>query len=153
MNKSKTEKAPSFCACMAMRMASRTITKIYDQALKPSGIKVTQFSILMNIKTHGPVNISTLAKLQHLDRTTLVRNLKPLEIAKLLESVPSNNPRERQVHITDHGLKTIKIALPYWKTIQRKISNKLNLEQLNLLESFANSLEDVVASEDEAISR
>lgn len=153
MNKGNPENSPSFCACMAMRNASRTITRIYDQALKPSGIKVTQFSILMSIKTHGPVNISTLAKLQNLDRTTLVRNLKPLEDAELLESAPSKDPRERQVRITDHGLQTIKTALPHWKAIQREIGNKLNQEQMSLLESFAKSLEDVVVNEDEAIVR
>ncbi len=151
MDELKTENLPTFCVCMAMRKASRTISKLYDEALLPSGLKVTQFSILMSIRTHGPVNVSTLAKLQSLDRTTLVRTLKPLETALMIESIPSNDPRERQMRITDHGLQTIKLALPRWKKIQQKVAQKFSAEQMKMFKNFSNSLVEIFESEEEKI--
>lgn len=144
MDESTAPKYPRNCACMTVRKASRAITKLYDQALSSSGLKITQFSMLQNIKNHGPINISALAKLLTLDRTTLVRNLKPLEKAKLIESVPSSDPRERQVCITAQGLQTTEVALPQWKTVQRKLVKNIGIDQLIMLEDFANDMESLL---------
>ena len=149
MNRSANINIPSYCACMAVRKASRAITKLYDQALAPSGLKITQFSLLMSIRKNGPINTSTLAKLQSLDRTTLVRNLKPLELAAFIEAVPSRDPRERRVCITDHGLQTLKSAMPRWKAIQHKLAERIGMVQLDILEGFASNMEDLLAGEDD----
>src|SRR4051812_34403538 len=114
MATSNPRQQPSACLCVNVRRASRAITRIYDQALEASGLKVTQFSLLKNIQAHGPLNITALGKLLMLDRTTLVRNLKPLETAGLIENSPSAAPRERRVGITRQGRQTVKAALSHW---------------------------------------
>jgi DNA-binding MarR family transcriptional regulator len=134
-----------------VRRASRAITRIYDQALASSGLKVTQFSLLKNIEAHGPLNVSALAKLLTLDRTTLVRNLKPLESAGFIENSPSADPRERQIGITEHGRLTVKLALPHWREVQRQLSGHIGKEKLQLLGQLVTTLEGL-ASGDEPIT-
>ncbi|WP_173202030.1 MarR family winged helix-turn-helix transcriptional regulator [Geobacter sp. SVR] len=134
---------PSACMCVNVRRASRAVTRIYDQALEPSGLKVTQFSLLKNIEAHGPLNISTLAKVLMLDRTTLVRNLKPLENAGFIENSPSADPRERQVGITGQGRVVVKAALPRWQEVQRQMAGHIGAENMQLLAQLASALEDL----------
>lgn len=134
---------PSACFCVNVRRASRAITKIYDQALAPSGLKVTQYSLLKNIDAHGPLNTSALARLLTLERTTLVRNLKLLETAGLIENSPSLDPRERQVSITDHGQQTVALAQPLWKQAQRTLRQRIGVEHLELLGHLASTLEGI----------
>jgi DNA-binding MarR family transcriptional regulator len=130
---------------MNFRRASRAITRIYDQALEPSGLKVTQFSLLMNIDAYGPLNITALAKLVTLDRTTLVRNLKPLESAEMIVNAPSDDPRERQVSLTKQGRLVITKALPQWKGAQRKIKETVGPENLHIVNQLTTLLEGLVS--------
>lgn len=132
---------PSVCVCMNVRRASRAITRIYDQALEPSGLKVTQFSLLANIDAHGPLNISALARLVTLDRTTLVRNLRPLESAGLIVNAPSSDPRERQLSLADKGLLVMGQARPQWKDAQRKMRQTVGMENLQVLDHLTTLLE------------
>jgi DNA-binding MarR family transcriptional regulator len=134
---------------MNVRRASRAITKIYDQALESSGLKTTQFSILMNIDAHGPLNISALARILTLDRTTLVRNLKPLEKAGFVEDTPSQDPRERQVRLTEHGRQAINGALPHWKNAQRRMRQQVGPENLHTLGQITSILEGLACDQDE----
>ncbi|APG26404.1 hypothetical protein A7E78_00090 [Syntrophotalea acetylenivorans] len=147
MNEPKSGKPLSGCACMNMRRASRSITKIYDQALKASGLKSNQFSLLMAIKTNGPLNISALAKKQCLDRTTLVRNLKHLETNELIESTKTKDLRERQIIISKLGLQIFDKALPLWKTIQQEISDHIGTIPLQVFEQITISLESFSGTE------
>jgi DNA-binding MarR family transcriptional regulator len=140
---------PSMCVCMNVRRASRAITKIYDQALEGSGLKVTQFSLLKNINDKGPLNVSALAKLLMLDRTTLVRNLKPLESAGFIENTRSQDPRERQLGITEHGHETVMKALQHWKIVQRQIQKQLDPEVLSALDQAVTTLEQLAVAQGE----
>ena len=131
----------SACNCANMRRAARAITKIYDKALEPSNLRATQFAALMYIKGDGPLNISALAKIMVLDRTTLVRNLKPLEAAGYIENIPTPDPRERRVQVTEEGRRVIGLALPHWKEVQRRMSEQIGRENLNILERIVTVLE------------
>jgi len=140
-SKQSANLAPSPCVCMNLRRASRAITRIYDRALEPSGLKVTQYSLLKNIEAYGPLNVSALAGLVALDRTTLVRNLKPLESAGLVEEVEGCDPRERQLGVTGLGRETIEVALPLWKQAQRQMSEQLGADRLGVLGQMVGVLE------------
>lgn len=139
---------PSICVCLNVRRASRAITKIYDQALKPSGLKVTQFSVLMNIDAYGPLNTSTLAKILMLERTTLVRNLKLLERAGFIEDSPSPDPRERQISITGSGRHAIREAETHWRAVQRQMKQQIGTEQLQMLGQLVTVLEGMSEGHD-----
>ena len=70
---------PEDCNCFAVRSAARHVTQLYDQLLAPAGLRVTQFSILAKLKHKGPLTINALADDMVMDRTTLGRNIRPLE--------------------------------------------------------------------------
>jgi DNA-binding MarR family transcriptional regulator len=133
---SKPINGPSKCVCVNLRRASRTITKIYDKALEPSKLKVTQFSVLVTIMNCGPINVSNLSRLLNLDRTTLVRNLKSSELACYIEDVAGSDPRERLLAISASGRLAVEEALPCWRAVQKQVRSELgpeNLEQLAVL--------------------
>src|SRR6266704_2253431 len=75
--KSETEIVP--CNCLALRQAARHVTQFYDQFLAPTGLRTTQFSILARLRRMGPMTINALAADLVMDRTTLGRNILPLE--------------------------------------------------------------------------
>jgi DNA-binding MarR family transcriptional regulator len=127
-----------------LRRAARAITKIYDKALAPSNLKATQFAALMYIKDHGPLNISTLSTIMVLDRTTLVRNLKHLENAVLIENVPTSDSRERQINITEDGRRAVELAFPHWKQVQREMVNKIGSDNLKTLDFIVTIVESVL---------
>ncbi len=77
--RSDTRPKPEVCNCLALRQASRHVTQFYDQLLASSGLRTTQFSILIRLRLAGPMTINALAKALVMDRTTLGRNILPLE--------------------------------------------------------------------------
>ena len=70
---------PEDCNCLAVRQAARHVTRFYDQFLAASGLRTTQFSMLAKLRRQGPMTINTLAADLVMDRTTLGRNILPLE--------------------------------------------------------------------------
>ncbi|MBO0758064.1 MAG: MarR family transcriptional regulator, partial [Bradyrhizobiaceae bacterium] len=70
---------PESCNCFAVRAAARRVTQFYDQFLAPTGLSTCQWSILVRLKRHGPLTITELADNMFMDRTTLGRNVQPLE--------------------------------------------------------------------------
>jgi DNA-binding MarR family transcriptional regulator len=108
------------CNCLAVRQAARYLTAVYDQALSPVGLRITQFSILYKLKKNGPLVIGELASKMAMDRTTLSSNLKPLERDGLVDIVPVEDRRSRLTVITKAGLARFRKALPLWSDVQAK---------------------------------
>src|ERR1700758_5379885 len=81
------------CTCLAVRQAARHVTQFYDQHLAPAGLRTTQFSILAKLKRHGPMTINALADQMVMDRTTLGRNILPLERDGLITIAPGDRDR------------------------------------------------------------
>ncbi|HEY9847811.1 MAG TPA: MarR family transcriptional regulator, partial [Candidatus Caenarcaniphilales bacterium] len=88
------------CACFNLRKASRAVTQLYDKVLQPSGLLATQFTLLSAIALTGSVTITRLAQELVMDRTTLARNLKPLERQGLIQIKPGQDQRTRIVTLT-----------------------------------------------------
>ncbi len=124
---------PSACHCINLRRAAQVITQLYDEALEPSGLKVTQFSLLRAVKRRGPVSISALAEEVQLDRTTLGRNLHVLEREGLVSFSPGDDQREHTVLLTDKGKAALAAAKPLWEQAQARIDEMLGKEQLETL--------------------
>src|SRR6202045_373462 len=92
------------CNCLAVRQAARHVTQFYDQFLAPTGLRTTQFSILAKLKRIGPMTINTLARDLVMDRTTLGRNILPLEREGLIAIVTGNSDRRsKELHLTEAG--------------------------------------------------
>lgn len=108
----------SSCTCQNLRQTTRVVTQYYEQALEPTGLKITQLPVLAAAATMGPVPMSQLADALVMDRTTLTRNLQPLERAGLVKVLPGEDKRARMVSATSKGLDALDRALPLWKRAQ-----------------------------------
>lgn len=132
----KKEKKPSICNCLNLRRASLAITKIYDEKLEPSGLSVSQYSIIKHLYHLGTVSVSDLSASIRLDRTTLVRSLKPLEEDGLITDISENGTRNRQLQLTEKGLSKYQEAAQLWGEAQQYIEQNLgeeNVEKLTAL--------------------
>ncbi|KAB1072759.1 MarR family winged helix-turn-helix transcriptional regulator [Methylobacterium planeticum] len=111
------------CLCTALRRASRSVTAAYDEALRPAGLRVTQFGLLRTLARTGPVAVTRLAAETDLDRSTMGRNLDPLERRGLVRlSVGRRDQRERVAALTEAGEAAIAAALPHWRAIQARLA-------------------------------
>ena len=133
---------PSTCACGNVRRASRAITKFYDSAMEPSGLKITQFAMLRNIMVSGPLSAGELAQILRLERTTLIRNLKALQNERFIQDSTGNDARRRLIAITQKGRIAVEAAIPYWEKAQAKIKSHLGAENL---EKFVSTLMEIEA--------
>ncbi len=116
---------PENCLCFNLRRAARAISQTYDAALAPKGLKATQFTVLQTTAEAGGAPISRLAQKLGMDRTTLTRNLQPLEKMGLISVASGKDRRERVVHLTDEGLQILADALPLWEGVQSTIYSAL----------------------------
>src|SRR5262245_59236649 len=99
------------CNCMALRRASRRITNFYDSLLAPIGLRTTQFSILALLDKYGGVSVNSLAGHLDLDRTTMGKNLRPLERMRYVKVAPSpTDGRSRTITLTNSGRAALKDA-------------------------------------------
>jgi DNA-binding MarR family transcriptional regulator len=134
-------KKSSVCNCLNLRRASLAITEIYDHYLAPSQLSVSQFSILKHIFAMEPVNVSELAAEIRLDRTTLVRNLKPLEQQGLIHDIAPSGTRKRQLCLTVEGREKIEQAHVYWQQAQEQIEAQLGQENTETLQALLLKIE------------
>jgi len=125
MEESDFDVVADTCMALRSRMVARKITRVYDQALVPCGLKVTQFTLLVSIAQAGRQSISELADLLAMERTTLSRNLKLLAQRGLIELDDTDKGRTRHVAITAQGRSMIGKALPYWRKAQKSIADDL----------------------------
>jgi DNA-binding MarR family transcriptional regulator len=112
---------PEDCNCLAVRQAARHITQFYDQFLAPSGLRTTQFSILAKLRRLGPMTINALAEDLVMDRTTLGRNIQPLERDGLIAIKQGNRDRRSKVlRLTACGAARFRTAAKGWVQAQRQ---------------------------------
>ncbi len=119
---------------MGLAEAARTASQFYDEALKGSGLKITQFSILAALYYAPDVPLSKLARRLVIDRTTLTRNLRLLVRDGLV--VLNENPgdkRERRVALTDRGDELLVRFLPDWRRAQTAVIQGMGRDQWDVL--------------------
>jgi DNA-binding MarR family transcriptional regulator len=127
------------CNCTFLRGATRALTQAYDEVLRPCGLRTTQFSILSRTAVLGALPVSELADMLAMDRTTLPRNLQLLERDGLIEiKVGAEDRRERLVHLTSAGRKTLARATPLWESVQRRFESKFGTKESKVLRETMN---------------
>jgi DNA-binding MarR family transcriptional regulator len=105
------------CACLQARSKARSLTEEYDRILAPSGLRITQFSLL-SVLLAGPSTISELADAVNIDRTTLTRGLMPLQRDGYVAFEDGKDARKHIVALTAKGIRMTKEALELWKQAQ-----------------------------------
>ena len=132
------------CACGRLRRATRALTQLYDDAMAPSGLRVTQFSLLRALERDGPARISDLAARTLLDRTALSRNLDPLIERQLVAVTPGHDDaRTREIALTAKGTNALKRAQPYWKRAQEDVARRIGQPKLDTLITILGELESL----------
>lgn len=113
------------CACLNLRKAARAVTQFYDRALKPSGLRATQFNLLCELIAAGSATLSDLARDMVMDRTTLSRDLNLLKKIGLVDIFPGRDRRTRVVSVTDQGRVAVFGAIPLWEEAQSHMTKGL----------------------------
>jgi DNA-binding MarR family transcriptional regulator len=133
------------CNCFAVRSAARHVSQFYDQFLVPIGLRTTQFSILAKLKRRGPLTINTLAEDMVMDRTTLGRNILPLERDGLIQVEPlATDRRAKQLRLTNAGEKRLQAGIKAWANAQSQFEATFGAKRAGELRAI---LRAVVASE------
>jgi len=126
----------SQCACVRVRRASRALTRLYDVSLRAAGLHATQLTMLAAVATCGErgAPMGALADGLVMDRTTLTRNLVPLEKAGLLRVARDpEDARARIIFLTREGERAIEAAFPIWEQTQQHVREKLGPKEVDAL--------------------
>jgi len=116
------------CTCAALRRTTRRLTQVYDDALKPAGLKLTQYSVLANLSQAEHPSITDLAERLAMDRTTLTRNLRPLEKAGWVRLDHGGDRRARAVVLTAEGRRVLDAARPVWRETEIAVRARLGAD-------------------------
>lgn len=109
------------CHCLAARREARELTRLYEEKLRPYGLRATQFSILAALALKGPTPITDLADVLGLERTTLTRSADVMEREGWIEDAPADDGRKRPLRLTDEGRRKVESAYPAWKKAQAAV--------------------------------
>jgi DNA-binding MarR family transcriptional regulator len=129
------------CACTRVRRAARLLTDNYDEALKPLGLKVTQFSLLRTVARMEAPSLTALAQEMALDRSTLGRNVGVLQRAGLVDLSEGGDLRERTVSLTSKARRLLARAIPRWEEAQHRVDRTLGKQGVSTLFELLGRLE------------
>ena len=131
----------STCHCIQLRRAASRVTERYDMALAPAGLTVGQYSLLAHLERLEPVSVSRLAEELELERTTLVRTLKPVLARQLVADAPEPGRRSRALTLTGEGRTLLEQARPLWRAAQEDVERRLGEGGIAALEALLERLE------------
>ncbi len=109
-----------YCASLNFRRTARAVTRMYDAAMQESGVRSTQFAILVAIAKIQPVAMGTLSEVLTIDRTTLTRSLRLLQKERLITISKRSKMRQRFLELTPAGEKALQRSLPLWREAHAK---------------------------------
>lgn len=128
----------TMCACTRIRTVARLITRAYDDALRPTGLKASQLAVLAAVDALEAPSIAALSKTLFMDRTTLTRNLRPLVNAGLV--VLEEDGRAKTTRLSARGQKSLAAALPLWTRAQKDFAQRLRKQDLEDIDGQLHSL-------------
>lgn len=121
------------CSCFNLRKATRAVTQFYDHCLEPAGIRATQFTLLISMASVSARTLTEMATSLVMDRTTLTRNLKPLEKLNLIQTIEPRDKRSKAYCLTDKGREVLVRSVPLWQMAQHKLISGLGEERYERL--------------------
>jgi len=120
------------CACFDLRKATRAVSRLYDDCLRPLGLNITQYSLLRVIEPEQ-ISVSALSRAMVMDRTSITRALVPLERDGLIRSRAGSDKRTRIVSLTKRGAKLLAKARPRWDEAQKTFLNLIGDERWTVM--------------------
>jgi len=132
------------CYCIALRRAARAATAYYNRIILQSGITSNQYSLLINLFRTAPCSATALAKTMKLERTTLLRNIKPLVETGYIQDLADEGERDRQLIVTDKGIAALEVAQKLWEKAQAGLKTHIGEEDFEKLMSVIAGLEQLI---------
>src|SRR4051812_20490422 len=136
----KPATVPLSCMCASFRRASRVLTQHYDAAMRPLGLKATQFALLQALSLAGEVSQGRLGEILAIDSTTLTRTLAIMEHRGWIASRSGEDHRERLLSLSKDGRAQFNRALPHWEKVQRELRAKFGNKRWNELLNLTNEV-------------
>ena len=134
------------CTCLRVRKLARRVTQIYDWHLAPTGLTITQYSLLGHVRVFDGISIGALAEKLITDPTTLTRNLRPLRRQGLLRlEADANDRRARRLRLTEAGRESFRAARPAWAAAQRELAGLIGEEDAMALNATLDRMLDRLA--------
>ena len=130
--------------CSNFRRTSRALTQLYENALRPLGLRATQFTILQALSLAGEVKQSRLGEILALDSTTLTRTLRIMRRQGWIEERRGEDRRERWLHLAKPGETQLKRAVPVWEKVQSRLRHQLGDKAWKSLMEVTYQLTDLV---------
>lgn len=136
------KRAKTACHCINLRRAANTITKLYDSGLGEIGLSGNQFYLLVSLSENDSASVTELANYVGLERSTLVRTLKPLIEAGYVQDLSGQSQRNRILHLTETGMEKVRAGKVIWEDLQVSIEEKLGTDNVAVLEKILEGLDD-----------
>jgi DNA-binding MarR family transcriptional regulator len=134
------------CLCGNFRRASRALTQLYDDALRPTGLRATQFTILQVLSRAGELSQGDLGQILAMDSTTLTRTLRIMSREGWIAERRGDDRRERWLRLAKTGRDQLKRALPRWERVQAQIERQLGAKRWHDLHQLANEVTTALTS-------
>jgi DNA-binding MarR family transcriptional regulator len=144
MGRSPLPKLP--CMCSSIRRTSRALTQLYENALRPLGLRATQFTILQALWLAGEVTQGQLGEILAIDSTTLSRTLQVMDKAGWIAERRGEDRRERRLRLAKAGETQFKRALPAWEKVQSGLRSQMGEQAWNNLLNATNQVTDLITS-------
>jgi DNA-binding MarR family transcriptional regulator len=137
------------CMCASFRRASRALTQMYEQELRPEGLRATQFTILQALTLAGEITQGQLGGALAMDSTTLTRTLTIMRRGGWVSLRRGEDRREWRLVLTKEGEAMYKRALPAWERIQKKLRKQIGSTEWEQLLKMTNGLAHTVVERGE----
>jgi DNA-binding MarR family transcriptional regulator len=137
------------CACFGLRKATRAVSRLYDDCLRPVGLNITQYAMLRVIQAEA-MSVSALGRAMVMDRTSITRALAPLERDGLIRTEPGSDKRARLVSLTRKGVKLLANARPFWDEAQKLLLDLVGEERWSAMHGLLQDTTRLVRQRTEA---
>lgn len=138
------------CSCFLLRKLTRRVTQAYDRVLAEAGLSITQYSLLAHLARGEGASVSALAARMGMDRTTLVRNLKPLEAAGWVRYGERRAGKRAALELSAAGRARLRAALPLWERAQNELDALLGTKRVAGLHALIDESLDALDARDAA---
>ena len=134
------DQAARSCIAVRLRLLNRVVTNLYDEALRPLGLKISQLNIMVVAAKLGLARPAAVCDILQLDASTLSRNVERMRAKRWLEVVPDEDARAQPFRLTAHGKRLLERAAPAWERAQRQAKELLGNDGIALLDKTVKKL-------------
>lgn len=138
-----SSKIKSDCYCIRLRRAANTVSHLYDCCLDSVGLSITQYSLLSNLRKIENCSVTDLANRVGLERTTVVRTLRPLLERGLIADISAEGQRNRILNVTEEGIEVLSKSKAMWNDAQSRIEQRIGKDRVNTLLELLDLLSEV----------